>query len=289
MPKFFGTPDGAFVGQTFDSRVAASLAFLHRPRQSGIHGTKKEGADSIVVSGGYPDDKDLGDVIFYTGHGGRTHGSNVQTHDQSPEDSGNAGLITSQVQGYPVRVIRGANRDSKFAPSTGYRYDGLFAVTSSQIVKGRDGFLVLQFRLDKLGDELVDLTNSIEIDPVYATSTITRRVRDSALSRDLKKMYKFACQVCGTRVPGVDDRFYSEGAHVRPLGRPHLGNDAIENLLSLCPNHHAQLDIGGMVILSDFSVALASDLKPFGDIKFLHDHSISADNASYHREMWERY
>jgi putative restriction endonuclease len=29
------------------------------------------GAESIVVSGGYKDDKDFGDVIVYTGHGGQ--------------------------------------------------------------------------------------------------------------------------------------------------------------------------------------------------------------------------
>jgi putative restriction endonuclease len=37
---------------------------------NGIHGTAKEGADSIVVSGGYVDDRDMGDVIIYTGEGG---------------------------------------------------------------------------------------------------------------------------------------------------------------------------------------------------------------------------
>jgi hypothetical protein len=29
------------------------------------------GAESIVVSGGYKDDNDFGDVIVYTGHGGQ--------------------------------------------------------------------------------------------------------------------------------------------------------------------------------------------------------------------------
>ena len=33
----------------------------------GIGGTKAEGADSIVVNGGYEDDEDYGDEIIYTG------------------------------------------------------------------------------------------------------------------------------------------------------------------------------------------------------------------------------
>ena len=43
----------------------------------GISGTAKDGADSIVLSGGYEDDVDYGDEIVYTGHGGR-HPSNGQ-------------------------------------------------------------------------------------------------------------------------------------------------------------------------------------------------------------------
>lgn len=38
--------------------------------QAGISGSGEEGADSVVVSGGYEDDEDYGDVIVYTGHGG---------------------------------------------------------------------------------------------------------------------------------------------------------------------------------------------------------------------------
>jgi integrase len=37
---------------------------------AGISGGEREGADSIVVSGGYEDDEDYGDVIVYTGAGG---------------------------------------------------------------------------------------------------------------------------------------------------------------------------------------------------------------------------
>jgi putative restriction endonuclease len=38
---------------------------------SGISGTRAEGADSIVVSGGYEDDEDFDDELIYTGAGRR--------------------------------------------------------------------------------------------------------------------------------------------------------------------------------------------------------------------------
>ncbi|WP_432042524.1 YDG/SRA domain-containing protein [Streptomyces cadmiisoli] len=104
-------------------------------------GTKKAGAESIVVSGGYKDDEDYGNVIIYTGHGGQDS-SNNQVSDQTLEDAGNAALVTSHMEGLPVRVLRGAHKGSIYAPATGYRYDGLYRVTSYGSKLGIDGFLV---------------------------------------------------------------------------------------------------------------------------------------------------
>jgi len=43
-----------------------SQARVHRPLQAGISGNGHEGADSIVVSGGYEDDEDYGNALIYT-------------------------------------------------------------------------------------------------------------------------------------------------------------------------------------------------------------------------------
>jgi putative restriction endonuclease len=50
----------------FKSRAELSQAGVHTPRRAGISGNAREGAESIVLSGGYE-----GDVIIYTGQGGR--------------------------------------------------------------------------------------------------------------------------------------------------------------------------------------------------------------------------
>ena len=68
--RIFGHIPGIQEGQTFANRIELSLARVHPPTQAGISGSQNEGADSIVLSGGYEDDKDFGDVVIYTGHGG---------------------------------------------------------------------------------------------------------------------------------------------------------------------------------------------------------------------------
>src|SRR5262245_65219386 len=120
----FGDIPEVLVGRVFTNRAELAQAGIHRPMMAGISGSGTEGADSIVLSGGYEDDEDYGDVIVYTGHGGNDPESKRQVADQELS-RGNLALAVSCREGLPVRVIRGAELDSEFAPERGYRYDGL--------------------------------------------------------------------------------------------------------------------------------------------------------------------
>ncbi len=80
MPKF-GSVLGAPVGTVFANRKELRQSGIHPPLISGISGTAKYGADSIVLNGGYADDEDYGAVIIYTGFGGRDN-SGRQIEDQ---------------------------------------------------------------------------------------------------------------------------------------------------------------------------------------------------------------
>ena len=287
MARFFGTPDGVKVGQLFVDRRELHDSSVHRPTQPGISGTKKEGSDSICLSGGYVDDEDHGDYILYTGQGGNDRDSGKQIGDQNVHTPGNAGLITSKVKGFPVRVVRGSNHRSPYSPPAGYQYAGLFIVTEHWVEKGKNGFDVVRFRLDRIAEQ-APLVTSVAADPdiAFTTTTVSRRIRDSALSREVKAIYGDACQVCGTTVAGTGGRTYSEGAHVMPLGRPHLGPDALDNILCLCPNHHVQLDIGGMIILGNFDVAIDAKSQAFGSLTFKKRHSLAPEFAAFHRALW---
>ena len=60
MARIFGHVAGAEPGKVFASRAELAAADVHRPRQAGISGSVPDGADSIVVSGGYEDDENRG-------------------------------------------------------------------------------------------------------------------------------------------------------------------------------------------------------------------------------------
>ena len=104
----FGSIPHHQVGSLFRNRMELSAAGVHRPTQAGISGSKTDGADSIVLNGGYKDDEDYGNYIVYTGHGGQ-NSSGIQIADQELTDSGNWALKISFEQELPVRVIRGPN------------------------------------------------------------------------------------------------------------------------------------------------------------------------------------
>jgi putative restriction endonuclease len=62
--RYFGEVGGAPQGTAWPNRDAVAHAGVHRPKQSGICGSGVDGAESIVVSGGYEDDEDYGDQII---------------------------------------------------------------------------------------------------------------------------------------------------------------------------------------------------------------------------------
>jgi hypothetical protein len=147
--RIFGDKAEYPEGTYFTTRIEASHAGVHRPTQSGISGSAHEGADSIVVSGGYEDDRDLGYEIWYIGNGGRDPETGEQVADQELTN-GNLALIFSSQHDLPVRVVRGANSHSQYAPKAGYRYDGLYKVEEYRQQQGKSGHLVWCFRLKKI-------------------------------------------------------------------------------------------------------------------------------------------
>ncbi|MET8047358.1 YDG/SRA domain-containing protein [Streptosporangium sp. NPDC005286] len=297
MAPQFGHIDGHPVGTSYVSRARLHGAGLHSQLRAGISGTAGEGADAIVLSaGGYSDDEDYGDIIIYTGHGGRDSESKRQVRDQNLADRGNAALARNELEGLYVRVIRGADKGSQYAPNTGYRYDGLYRVESHSAKIGIDGFLVWQFRLEKLidsevlaeQDAVVELPedNKIGSSPV-TTSVIQRIVRSSAVVRQVKDWYAHCCQVCGKTIE-VNGGFYSEGAHIQALGRPHYGPDVVENVLCLCPNDHVRFDVGAIYLSEDLQVINGLNGEVSGPLRVHDDHRIGLGYVAQHRDRWTK-
>ena len=283
--RVFGEIPGIPIGSTFASREDLSRAGVHRPTQAGISGAQDEGADSIVLSGGYEDDEDFGDLIVYTGHGGQDPISRKQVAHQALTHK-NLALAVSMQQGLPVRVIRGASHHSRFAPQQGYRYDGLYTVEQFWHAKGTAGFTVWRFRLIRqpgpattssqgLADFAISSGNAV---PARIQKAVNRVIRDTVLSGQIKILYDFSCQVCGARLVGPAGP-YAEAAHVRPLGTPHNGPDTADNLICLCPNHHYLFDVGAFGIRDDLTfVGIA------GQLRVHRRHALSPEHLRYHRQ-----
>ena len=244
-------------------------------------------AAPIVLSGGYEDDKDLGDEIIYTGAGGNDANSGKQVADQTWTNRGNAGLLKSMNEGLPVRVIRGHKHKSPFSPTSGYTYAGLYSVVDAWQETGKSGFKICRFRLIYAGDNAerksaeeveLDLDHDVR-EKKRVKGTVLRIVRDTKLAHDIKALYNHKCQVCDVAIP-TKNGFYSEGAHIKPLGKPHNGDDSLANLICLCPNHHVMFDKGSFAIADNYDLLGAES----GQLTVHTKHKIEKENLNYHRE-----
>jgi len=115
--------------------------------------------------------------------------------------------------------------------------------------------------------------------PSRLKSVDMRIIRDTPLAHDLKSLYGFSCQVsgCNFRIEPAPNSFYIEVHHVRPLGGGHAGADGHENMMVLCPNHHAMFDYGIPRFISTQSIEIGGVAH-----NLLTLHSLAPDSVKYH-------
>ncbi len=274
-----GAIEGIRDGQVFRDRRELHDAHVHRGLQQRIGAN----GDSIVLSGGYVDDVDDGDVIIYTGEGGRDQNTGRQIANQTLT-RGNLALAKHFREGNPIRVNRGYTSDSKYAPERGYSYDGLYRIENCWSEHGKDGFLVWRYRLVKMSSsEQIQVENPQfapqEKEQPSCTSVYTTRViRNSDVGNYVKHLYEYRCQITGIQLE-TPSGFYAEACHVKPVAKPHNGPDVTENILCLSPNMHVLFDLGAIALTEDFQVI------GIGSKITLHDnHNLSIDCIRYHRE-----
>jgi putative restriction endonuclease len=289
LERLFGEIPRNPVGSSYVTRRELAAAGVHRPLQHGISGAVLEGSDSIVVSGGYEDDEDYGTVIVYTGAGGRDPVTGRQIADQDFTEQ-NLALVTSEAEGLPVRVVRGAGGAPAYSPESGFRYDGLFRVEESWRERGRSGFMVCRYRLVELAADGTPVPVPPGLLPTgpapRAETTVQRIVRSSEVSRRVKEMHGYVCQMCGEMI-AIASGAYAEGAHIRPLGRPHDGPDVEANVLCLCPNDHVRFEFGTYVIGDDLVVTDRVTGRTIGALRTVAGHRIDTAHVAYHRERFD--
>jgi hypothetical protein len=119
--------------------------------------------------------------------------------------------------------------------------------------------------------------------PRRVTSEVTRIVRDSAQAQQLKRMYRDQCQICGRALEIRLGHTYSEVHHVRPLGGKHRGPDVESNMMVVCPNHHALLDLGAVRFVNSSAVDIASE-----EFSLTRRHAIDAQHIRYNNKLHAR-
>ena len=116
--------------------------------------------------------------------------------------------------------------------------------------------------------------------PPRFESRVSRVIRDTRTAQELKRLYEFRCQMCGFRLEPSPGTFYIEVHHVRPLGGGHDGLDTSNNMLVLCPNHHAMFDFGIPRFLSPDDIEMAGTCYPLTT-----KHHLAPDVITYHNNV----
>ncbi|MEU4027263.1 YDG/SRA domain-containing protein [Streptomyces anulatus] len=311
----FGHVNDVPPGTAYESREEVKVAKLHKENEAGISwGRDDDGeraADAIVLNKGYEDDVDNWQEVIYTGAGGKTRNSTKQTSDQTWDNKGNSSLRRSRVKGNFVRVIRGSAGERAYSPVSGYRYDGLYKVVEDWSETGRSGFKICRFVLHRLGDEWQELTSFEQQirDLLHAgvqggdgdegtdseiirrrSMSVERIVRKSAVTRRVKHLHGYICQICRTPLRiNSSGKNYAEGAHVHALGGPQGGPDVDGNVLCLCPNCHVKLDRGALYLTDDFQAvdrfAAESGLRVV-PLRMVSGHRVQERFIRAHRRFW---
>jgi hypothetical protein len=87
--------------------------------------------------------------------------------------------------------------------------------------------------------------------PERVETTTYRILRDTERARSLKALHKYLCQVCQVPMKLPDGTLYAEAHHIRPLGGEYDGPDIWPNMLCVCPNCHALLDLHAIELKLD--------------------------------------
>jgi len=123
---------------------------------------------------------------------------------------------------------------------------------------------------------------------------VEAQLRNPKNVSELKALYGNRCFFCQQRtIVGVDpERFYSEAAHIKPLGNPHNGPDQKSNMVLLCPEHHLQFD-RGVLRLRRNAAGLVVDSRIVGDpldrksVAPKEPHVLDQDQIDWHFSFWD--
>lgn len=124
-----------------------------------------------------------------------------------------------------------------------------------------------------------------DLKPPKKEYTVSRTVRNTKIAKEVKEYHDHRCQVCGER-RHRNGSGYSEAHHIHPLGDSPPGPDERDNILVLCPNHHADFDFG-MLQVNPETLKITHEYDEAVDgtqLRTVEEHRIDPDHIRYHNE-----
>ncbi|MED0680266.1 HNH endonuclease [Aneurinibacillus thermoaerophilus] len=239
---------------------------------------------------GYYHDTMLEDgTIMYIGEGGLSEPQEeikVKTKSNGTIHRmyGNHALVNAQKTLQPFHVV------NKHKDGT-YEYLGKWIVTYYEYSPWQGKPAHFRFYLEcvelphefvgEYGQKLIQIRNtkSEQALPPRTFYGGVRVVRDTRIVEELKQQYNYKCMICNTALTGISNPIV-EVHHLIPLGRPHNGPDVKENMIVLCPNHHAQFDAGVLAIGPSFEIYDINGVVYEQRAQVLH--YISKNSIQYH-------
>lgn len=148
--------NGLSIGDWWPMQICALRDGAHGARISGIAGGKSNGAFSIVVSGQYEGlDADRGNALFYSGS---------QALENRDPDVPIISMYTEAMRlalqlRRSLRVLRCSRSSSRYSPSKGIRYDGLYTIAGEETKQNAHGGAYIRFQLVRDSNQPdIDLT-----------------------------------------------------------------------------------------------------------------------------------
>lgn len=118
----------------------------------------------------------------------------------------------------------------------------LWYVANNETINDED--LIDKISRDKM---IENLKNLKETDSAIITTNGKCFLRDAKTISQIKFLRDYKCQICGTRILKKNGQYYIEAAHIKEKSKG--GSELPNNILVLCPNHHAEFDHGQREII----------------------------------------
>ncbi|KAH3761977.1 SAD/SRA domain [Pelomyxa schiedti] len=148
-------------------------------------------AESIVACNPGWSDEDHGDTLWFTGQGKKKDQELIR---------GNAALANACNKKAPIRVIRGHQLRSSTSPHRGYRYDGLYRITTYE-QRTHEGRRIWKFLLERLEGQPAAPYQGMKNKYIYSFSpTITLDLPQNYTRSEISEwIASGVCPYCGSR------------------------------------------------------------------------------------------